>query len=243
MFCVVVLAAFSLVVFKKVQEVGNALTYVDSIGGDVWCNSRVCDGMANNDVSISKSALVWKILTGESTDIWLCDFPESDVDRVRLATTLELLSPKSIRFDFCDDESLDWTRNRFVRATVQAFLETPARNIGNKAMTQIPDTITAAQQKFLLGMATFEEMQKQDPQFWYRNNRYEVVFQYPPDGDFRAGFLQDKWKARTFRIRKVKNNKNKGGWKHSLGSNSEFGIQLWQFAYVNAMNRRRDDGI
>ena len=201
-FCVVVLVAFLLIGAKRVLHVNNALNCVDSIGGDVWCRCRVCDGMSNKDVSISKSALVWRILTGESTDIWLCDFPGNDADREGLAKILAALSPKSIRFNFCDDESLNWVKHKFSRAMVQELPSAPASNLGIEAVTEIRDKVASSQDRFLLAMNSFEEIQKQDPQFWYRNNRYEVLIGYPADGDFSTGILQDKWSGRMFRFRR-----------------------------------------
>jgi hypothetical protein len=198
----VVIAAFSLIIIIRVHYVNSALKYIDSIGGDVWCGAKVCDGMSNKDLSISRPSLVLMIFAGESTDIWLCDFPDREVDRERLARILTSLNTRSVNFDFHDDESLNWKNRKFPRLTERKSMSIPAGKLRIEAATKLQDTATTSQERFLMAMNSFYEVQKQDPQFWYRINRYEVLIGYPVGGDFRYGILRDKWRDRTFRIRK-----------------------------------------
>jgi len=201
-FCVMFVVACVLAIGIRARHIGDALGYVESIGGDVWFRDKVCDGLTLNDLSISKSKTVSQVLLGESTDIWLCDLPDGNLNREKLVNALVLLNPKSISFDFCDQESLTWTKNRFARAIVKkASPTTKAQSeieIASLPESREPGT---AQERFLLAIKTVEDMQKQDPQFWYRCNRYEVIFASPPPGDSRTGYLYDNKKGRTFAFR------------------------------------------
>lgn len=184
------------------HRIHKAATFIESIGGDVWCFGRLYTGSDLGRPPMSACQRLWlrtsivsQIMLGKRTDLWVCFVPD---DRERFAESLTRLNPQEIMFEVLGPKDLDWIEGRCPGVTIGAVngleREVPkADTAGGAPARREPTSRTAVD---IAGMvAEFDEMRAENPRLFYRLDRYETIIGYPPPG--KMGMLYDKHTGRT----------------------------------------------
>ena len=111
------LVACLLPVGIRAYRIHEAASYLESHGGNVWCDGQLYSGareslapLEASEVLLARTDIICRVLFGNETSVWVCYIPQ---DRDRFAESLACLNSQDVSFDVLGPKALSWLDKRF----------------------------------------------------------------------------------------------------------------------------------
>jgi hypothetical protein len=188
----------------RAYRIHEAASFLESLGGDVWCAGRLYSGsreslapLSAGEMLLVRTDIICRILLGKETSVWICYLPK---DRERFAQSLACLNSQTVSCEVIGPKGLRWLRKTCPDTAIRAVNGPKEDDSHTKAAsTRKVESSSAGgtvEDKFEAAIAEIKKLEADEPELSYRLMRYETLIGYPDHGEM--GRLCDKVTGRVF---------------------------------------------